>query len=37
VLEPVAAELLRYREVREQYGVVAGSRLRVTELSATGQ
>jgi putative protein kinase ArgK-like GTPase of G3E family len=24
VLEPVAAELLRYREVREQYGVVAG-------------
>jgi hypothetical protein len=37
VLEPVAAELLRYREVREQYGVVAGGRLRVTELSATSQ
>lgn len=37
VLEPVAAELLRYREVREQYGVVAGSRFRVTELSATSQ
>lgn len=25
VLEPVAAELMRYREVREQYAVVAGS------------
>jgi hypothetical protein len=25
VLEPVAAELLRYREVREQYAVVAGA------------
>jgi hypothetical protein len=24
VLEPVAAELLRYREVREQYVVAAG-------------
>ncbi|AEW94156.1 putative ATP-binding membrane protein [Streptantibioticus cattleyicolor NRRL 8057 = DSM 46488] len=24
VLEPIAAELLRYREVREQYGVAAG-------------
>jgi hypothetical protein len=25
VLEPVAAELMRYREVREQYAVVAGA------------
>ncbi|WP_328913595.1 MULTISPECIES: dynamin family protein [unclassified Streptomyces] len=25
ILEPVAAELMRYREVREQYAVVAGS------------
>jgi GTPase Era involved in 16S rRNA processing len=25
VLEPVAAELLRYREVREQYGIAAGA------------
>jgi len=24
VLEPVAAELLRYREVREQYVIAAG-------------
>ncbi|MGK5499937.1 ATP-binding protein, partial [Streptomyces sp. URMC 125] len=24
VLEPVAAELLRYREVREQYAIAAG-------------
>ncbi|MGW6984618.1 ATP-binding protein, partial [Streptomyces sp. NPDC054932] len=32
VLEPVAAELLRYREVREQYATVAagGSRLSTT-------
>ncbi|QES50116.1 ATP-binding protein [Streptomyces venezuelae] len=31
VLEPVAAELLRYREVREQYAVVAGgNRLSTT-------
>ncbi|MFJ5216171.1 GTPase [Streptomyces sp. NPDC088354] len=37
VLEPVAAELLRYREVREQYGVLAGRHFRVTELSTTGQ
>jgi putative protein kinase ArgK-like GTPase of G3E family len=35
VLEPVAAELMRYREVREQYGVVAGTHFRVTELSTT--
>ncbi|GAA4919476.1 hypothetical protein GCM10023237_45000 [Streptomyces coeruleoprunus] len=28
VLDPVAAELMRYREVREQYATVAGSRLR---------
>ncbi|MEU6342078.1 GTPase [Streptomyces sp. NPDC046977] len=35
VLEPVAAELLRYREVREQYGVLAGRHFRVTELSTT--
>ncbi len=27
VLEPVAAELLRYREVREQYGVAMGARV----------
>ena len=26
VLDPVAAELLRYREVREQYGRVTGAR-----------
>jgi hypothetical protein len=25
VLEPVAAELMRYREVREQFAVVAGA------------
>jgi hypothetical protein len=25
VLDPVAAELLRYREVREQYGRVLGA------------
>jgi hypothetical protein len=25
VLEPVAAELMRYREVREQYAVVSGA------------
>jgi hypothetical protein len=31
VLEPVAAELMRYREVREQYAVVAGSALRLTQ------
>ncbi|MFJ4845257.1 MULTISPECIES: GTPase [unclassified Streptomyces] len=37
VLEPVAAELLRYREVREQYGVLAGRHFRVTELSTTRQ
>jgi hypothetical protein len=37
VLEPVAAELLRYREVREQYGVVAGPHFRVTELSASSR
>jgi hypothetical protein len=40
VLEPVAAELLRYREVREQYGLMAGARtqhFRVTELSTTRQ
>jgi energy-coupling factor transporter ATP-binding protein EcfA2 len=30
VLEPVAAELMRYREVREQYAVVAGSAPRVS-------
>ncbi|WP_228081877.1 GTPase [Streptomyces profundus] len=35
VLEPVAAELLRYREVRERY-VVAASPAGVTELSTTG-
>ncbi|WP_181794064.1 hypothetical protein [Streptomyces sp. WELS2] len=29
VLDPVAAELLRYREVREQYGRVARSRAGV--------
>ncbi|WP_329132130.1 50S ribosome-binding GTPase [Streptomyces sp. NBC_01476] len=29
VLEPVAAELMRYREVREQYAVVAGSAPRL--------
>ncbi|MGV4981877.1 GTPase [Streptomyces sp. NRAIS4] len=29
VLDPVAAELLRYREVREQYGRVVGSGTRV--------
>ncbi|MEU0182156.1 GTPase [Streptomyces sp. NPDC006207] len=37
VLEPLAAELLRYREVREQYGVLSGNHFRVTELSTTGQ
>lgn len=37
VLEPLAAELLRYREVREQYGVLAGNHFRVTELSTAGQ
>jgi len=42
VLEPVAAELLRYREVREQYGLmagaaVAGQHFRVAELSTTRQ
>jgi hypothetical protein len=26
---------MRYREVREQYGVVAGTHFRVTELSTT--
>lgn len=30
VLEPVAAELMRYREMREQYAVVAGSAPRVS-------
>jgi len=30
VLEPVAAELMRYREVREQYAVVAGSAPRLS-------
>ncbi|MCJ1677271.1 50S ribosome-binding GTPase [Streptomyces sp. APSN-46.1] len=34
VLEPVAAELLRYREVREQYGTVAAGG---TKLSTTRQ
>jgi hypothetical protein len=29
VLEPVAAELLRYREVREQYVVAAGGAAHV--------
>jgi hypothetical protein len=30
VLEPVAAELLRYREVREQYAAVAAGRSRLS-------
>ncbi|MYV69296.1 ATP-binding protein, partial [Streptomyces sp. SID2131] len=29
VLDPVAAELVRYREVREQYATVVGSRTSV--------
>ncbi|WP_329187806.1 GTPase [Actinacidiphila glaucinigra] len=37
VLEPLAAELLRYREVREQYGVLTGNHFRMTELSTAGQ
>ncbi|WP_256861135.1 GTPase [Streptomyces tsukubensis] len=40
VLDPVAAELLRYREVREQYVRVTGTggaHVRVTEFSTTGQ
>ncbi|MEU4656758.1 YfjP family GTPase, partial [Streptomyces sp. NPDC023723] len=38
VLDPLAAELLRYREVREQYGRVtgAGSPVRVAEFSTGG-
>ncbi|MFF5444599.1 GTPase [Streptomyces sp. NPDC012888] len=37
VLEPVAAELLRYREVREQYATVATQGHRLHRLSTTRQ
>ncbi|WP_299527543.1 GTP-binding protein [uncultured Streptomyces sp.] len=36
VLDPVAAELARYREVRERYGAVSEP-VRVTEFSTTGR
>jgi hypothetical protein len=36
VLEPVAAELMRYREVREQYAVVAGSAPRLSGSRTAG-